>query len=390
MCALRIDARPYLTAITLIFPILFGAIAAADASLSSRRDKIAQMLPRVVYHGGPFLRQPDLRTVTFANDELVRVRQLEEFGSVVMTTLWWRSVTAGYCDQRGHCVGRGRAGSNFRSGERLQGLFSDFDIERRLTRFVESGAIQHISDQTLVLVYLPKAASLRDAYHEHFCGRGPRAYHRMARSTKSHFAYAVVPHCGDLVETTTTASHEILEATLNPDPNKLGFSIDADTRHTAFGMFGKEPADLCNVMSSRAPIIENGFALHQAWSNAAATQGLAPCADPSLDTPFFSLIPRATTISLHRLGVSEFFILDAVSSDGYAPWSVRVSKPDDDDISFLNASLNKTRVRNGGAVELELRLSRRPSRERAFVFLESSKDKVVWKWPLLIEMSGSR
>jgi hypothetical protein len=362
-------------------------VSAGDAP--DGRRLIAERLPRVVYGGGPFLRRPEVTTVTFAGDDSRLVARLEGFGAGIVRSPWWREVTDGYCASAHDCIGPGPAGRAVRLRRTLPRQVRDVDVEALLEDEAATGALAGLGTDALVLAYLPPGVVLSDAFHQRYCGGGPRAFHRMARGANVSFAFAVVPRCGDERETTATASHEIVEATTNPDPNVPGFRIGLESGATAFTAHGSEPVDPCGLLNrDRHRAVDGGFRVQRAWSNRAAARGLDPCVPAVPERPYLALVPRQPVVRLASEGAAATIALDAASDRAVPPW--RVSAVDltgtREGGRYVEARLDKQRAASGDTVVLSLRVLRLHPRQRTVVGLVSYAGTYTHVWPLAVSM----
>ena len=350
---------------------------------------IAARLPRVVHSGGPILRNPEITTVTFAGDSPAVVARLERFGDTIATTGWWHDVVDSYCLRAGDCIGDGRAGRHVRLAHPLPTLLSDTDIERLLAEEAQRGALTQLGRDALVLVYLPPTVTLRDASHSRYCARGPRAYHRTLRAARVSFAYAVIPRCGDDDELTVTASHEILEASTNPDPQRPGFRLDPGSNNGGFTAAGTEPADPCGLVSEGRSVVEGGFAVQRAWSNRAARAGHDPCVPASAQAPYLALVPQTPTVRLAAPGATATIRLDAASDrDVAAAWAVSAIDLTGRQESerYVEVQLDRQAVKAGESAVLSLRLLKLHPQQRAVVGVVSTLGPHWHTWPIAISM----
>lgn len=363
------------------------SLGVPGAAAQDGRSLLAEHLPRVVHRGGPFLRRPMVTTVTFAGDDTERVSRLVAFGVEIVRSSWWREVTDGYCLGAGDCVGPGRAGRDVRLAQRLPSRIRDVDIEALLVEEAKRGALTGLEPDALVVAYLPAGVALGDAFHPRYCGGGPRAFHRMARAGDVSFPFAVIPHCGEDGETTATASHEILEATANPDPNRPGFRLAAAA--TAFAAAGAEPADPCGLLNrDRHRADEGTFRVQRAWSNRAAETGTDPCVPSVPERPYLALVPRQSVVRLASDGASASVSLDAVSDRAVPTWTVAVVDltGDTEGARYLEVRLDRDRVAPGDVAVLTVRRLRRHPRGMAVVGLVSRAGSHDHVWPLAVSM----
>jgi hypothetical protein len=353
------------------------------------RRLIAERLPRVVHRGGPFLRRPEITTVTFAGDDAKVVARLEAFGERMVRSAWWRDVTDGYCAGADDCIGAARAGRPVRLERRLPGQVRDVDIEALLGEEAQAGALTGLGADALVLAYLPPGVVLTDAFHPRYCDGGPRAFHRLAWAGRVSFAFAVIPRCGDEAETTATASHEVLEAATNPDPNRPGFRLDAAPRYVAFRTHGSEPADPCGLLNlDRHRHDEGGFRMQRGWSNRQADRGGDPCAPSVAERPYLALIPRQPVVRLPSEGATASVVVDAAADRVVAGWSVSVIDltGEQEGGRYVDARLDRERVSSGDTAVLTLRVARLHPRQVTTVGLLSRLGTHTHLWPIAVSM----
>jgi hypothetical protein len=371
--------------------LLVVAIAALPpvalrGDLDEGRRLIAERLPRIVYRGGRFLRFAVITTVTFAGDEPSIVPLLESFGAMIGGSAWWHAVTEGYC-VGAECVGAGRAAPPVRLPRRLPSRLRDVDVDALIAGEAAGGALGRLDENALLLVYLPPGVALSDAFNPQYCGGGPRAYHRALRVESRLLAYAVIPRCGDEGETTATASHEILEAVTNPDPDRPAFRLPAGSSAIAFTAAGAEPVDPCGLLNAdRHRAIESGFLVQRAWSNRAASEGTDPCAPSVPERPYVALIPRTPVVRLAPDGATTSIVLDAVSDRPVPAWNVEAIDLTGGGEPAVDAQLNTARVSSGNVATLTLRAIRPPPRQTAIVGLVSRLGSHAHVWPLAINL----
>jgi hypothetical protein len=379
---------PRVTAFALL---AWSAVALARSSDSGDgRRLISERLPRIEYRGGPFLRSPAITTVTFTGDDPARVARLERFGEQVAQSDWWRAVTDSYCAKPADCIGLGKAARSVRLDKALPRRVRDVDVEALLEAEALSGTLSTLDGHALVIAYLPAGVVMSDAFSPRYCDAGPRAFHRLLRAADISIPFAVIPRCGDEAETTITASHEILEATTNPDPNKPGFRLPAGSATVAFAGLGAEPADPCNLINRDRPRAAVGrFAVQRAWSNRAAAAGTDPCVPARPERPYLALIPRTPIVRLSSPGARTSIVLDGVSDRPVERWtvSVRDLTAEDDGMPYVDARIDRTQVVSGDTITLTLKLLRvSPRRQLSIIGLMSRLDGQQHVWPLAVSM----
>jgi hypothetical protein len=374
-------------AVALLAAALGPPAATADPPANVRL--IAQRLPRIMHREGVFLRHPTITTVTFAGEEPKIVDRLEQFGDVIAQSGWWREVTDGYCVTAGDCIGPGRSGRHVRLSRALPARVRDVDVEKMLDAEATSGALSGLGPDALVLVYLPRGVRLSDAFHARYCGDGPRAFHRMLRTRSTSFPFAVIPRCGDEAETTATASHEILEAVTNPDPQRPGFRLDPATTMVAFTAYGTEPVDPCGLLTldhHRTRAV--GFMVQRAWSNRAAERGTDPCVPSEPEQPYVALVPRQPVVRLPSVSATASLLLDAASDRPVTGWTISavdLTGTEDED-QYVEARLDRSTVAPGDVATLTLRVVRLHPRRMAFVGVLSRLGGETRLWPIAVSM----
>jgi hypothetical protein len=343
----------------------------------------------VVYQGGPFLRHPRIVTITFQGEDPQLVTRLAQFGDKITRSDWWRTVTAGYCTKAGDCVGEGRPGLHVQLDEELPATINAAGVEALLEREVKARRFGPLDRDELLLVYLPKGVSLADAFVPRYCAGGPRAYHSALRSGRGKVPYAVLPRCGDEAELTSVASHEILEATTNPDPSSRGFAFVQDSSTLGFTAAGREPVDPCGLLTMDGHrALADGFVVQRAWSNNAASLGRDPCVPSSGRRPYLALVPRQSTIRLAQEGQSITVTLEAAAEHSVPAWAVSAFDLTgyQDQKKYVDLSLDKSRVATGETASLTITLRQRGAKRLCIVGIVSTLGTHSYMWPLAVVM----
>jgi hypothetical protein len=349
---------------------------------------IARRLPRTVYAGGPFLRNPELTSVTFAGDEPGMVAHIEAFADFITRSSWWGEVTEGYCGSVGDCIGQGRAANRVRLRTKLSRVVSEADIELLLEREASQGLRPHLGPDALVLVYLPPGVTLRAASGRPYC-RGKRAYHRMLHLEQISFAYAVMPRCGGAAELTSAASHEIVEAATNPDPGQRGFVIEPVSDNAGFTASGVEPVDPCGLIHrDRHRTQENGFVMQRSWSNRNARAGRDPCVPVRSHKPYLALVPRAAVLRLPHVGASATIELQAAADRPVAAWAVSALDltGGQEGSGYVEVKLDRASVAAGDVAVLSVRVIKLHPKRSSVVGLVSTLGEHTHLWPILVSM----
>jgi len=358
--------------------------------VENTHNAIAERLPRVSYQGGPFLRRPRIVTVTFTGDNPIRVDRLVAFDQMITHGEWWHQAVEAYCTGRQDCIEDGDPASHIHIDTPLPAQVRDVDIEQLLVGLAGAGRFDPAQPDLLLMVYPPAGVQLSDAASGRYCD-GPRGYHRSARINDVSVAYAVVPHCGELDQTTTTGSHEILEAATNPDPSMPGFALDRGSASGGFTAAGAEPADPCGLITDHQPQINvNGVALHRMWSNRAAAAGHDPCQPAPAEQPYLALAPDQPTIRLRLANVGDTATigLQAFSDQSVPSWGVSVQDLTESEQHhhYLDLSLNVKAVTPGQRATLTLTARDIAPGQRAIVALRSTFAGHTDVWPVAVMM----
>jgi hypothetical protein len=352
---------------------------------AANADLLAQRLPRIVYRGGPFLRHVRIVTITFSADDAALVTRLEQFGNTITRTSWWRAVTEGYCAKEDDCIGEGRPGLSVRLAETLPSQVHAVDLSALLRNEARAGRLGAFDADTVLLVYLPKGVSLKDAFVPSYCGDGPRAYHKALRFDGKSVAYAVMPRCSDEAALTGSASHELLEMATNPDTAKRGFSFVQSSSNFGFTASGIEAMDPCGFLAPE-DVVESGFVVRRAWSNRAAAQGHDPCVPSAADRPYLALVPRVATARVTKLGDSVTISLDAAASQPVTEWAVSAFDLTgaQEREQYVAVALDKTTVTAGQTATLTITLRKQPPRGVSVVAIVSTMGDVSYMWPVAV------
>lgn len=347
----------------------------------------SQKLPRVIYQGGPFLRNPRLVTITFRADDPSTADRLEKFGDVITATPWWREVVDAYCVKDADCIGEGSSQAHVRLDEHLPSSVRDTDVDAVLERAIASGRVDVNAKDSLLLVYLPPGVTLSDAYVSKYCAGGPRAFHRALAHDKRRVPYAVIPRCGDIDDTTNVGSHELVEAVTNPDPTRRGFAFEGGAASQAFVSAGLEPVDPCGLVTrDRHRTAESGFVVQRAWSNRAASLGRDPCVPAPPLTPYRALVPEAATVRLSKDGDETTMSFEAVADGEVAPWAVSAVDltGEQNGTRYVEVTLDRATVTSGERGALKVKRLRKGDSPLVIVGLVSRDESGDRIWPVAV------
>jgi hypothetical protein len=148
------------------------------------------------------------------------------------------------------------------------------------------------------------------------CSQGVGGYHEQVNVGSVTTAYAVVPSCNFKItptvadQSTTAMSHELVEASTDPQPNAnnpgwIGFT-NQTFAFDYFQSFQDEIGDACELFADSyfddqetTPIVWNEF-VQRMWSNASGPQGHDPCQPELPGEVYFNVTP----LSLQTVNVA--------------------------------------------------------------------------------------
>jgi hypothetical protein len=274
---------------------------------SSTYPAFTPEMGQLVTNGGPHLTSPVVVTITWSNDDATSVSTFEGFGDGLGGSMYWSTAVSEY----GVGPTTSGAANHVHVATAAAAAVTDADLQNFLQQNAGS-TLPAATSQTIYVMYLPSGTSLQfngsDA-----CQQGVGGYHQGIQLGGNASAYAVIPRCGgggSMGDQTATlaASHEIGEASTDPQPNSGLFGFD--DAHIAFdywyGFNAMENGDACEFFKSSFYL--NGlpfqYAVQRLWSNKSGAAGHAPCA-PVPASAYFNVTPldlQDITIDLSQLG----------------------------------------------------------------------------------------
>jgi hypothetical protein len=206
-----------------------------------------------------------------------------------------------------------------------------------------------------------------------------------ATGTPTTAAYAIVPRCGTKESTTsTTASHEIIEATTDPDIG-VGSLSWYMTNNTLWAAGGGEVGDLCEGFGSNS-WVEASFTLQRTWSNKSAAASHNPCVPIPSGEVYFNAAARQSKIVLKTVGATATVDIDAFSDGPYPAWTLTAVDYGSfqQGSAILSFSFDKTMVQNGDYAQLTVTsMAALPGNEDQFVIVSTDANNHHHSWPVL-------
>jgi len=242
-------------------------------------------IPPVPDQGGPVVASPQLFTITFDDD--AQRENDEPYADWIVGSDWLTTVAGEYgvslgTNQDIHLPGPAPTAT------------SDVGIQKLLAELILDGglpppiAYDGGATNQIYMIYFPLQTTITSAGALGTSCQNYGGYHSESALGSTHFIYAVIPTCGytgDLTQTETTVSHELLEASTDPFPYSNPTYTSGNMRLTN-GWVG-ELADLCEYYA----VAENdNYVAQRIWSNKAAAAGTQPCV-PSFGEPYANASP---------------------------------------------------------------------------------------------------
>jgi hypothetical protein len=253
-------------------------------------------LPIIPNQGGPILQAPEIVTVTWASDSIAA--NLESFDDWMVASDFWKTLMAEWG------VGPGKHIASYRVPTAATLTLTDNDIQATLIGTIQNGLVPAPNGHRIYTVYPPAGTTVTSfgtgcqdfqAYHSSFTTPVPLDAGADAGATAL-VVYTVTPRCADtqglsaLDFTTWGASHEVMEASSDPDVEHRAWVITMQTDTTP--ELG-ENADLCTGNPTRMA----GHMVTRNWSNVAAAKGDRPCV-PAPPGPMFGAVPEKPSVSV--------------------------------------------------------------------------------------------
>jgi hypothetical protein len=300
-----------------------GSPAAFDAGADATPDVVA--LPLVVNFGGPTLHAPTFVSVTFPDDTLAD--PLEDYIASLGCTDYWRRIGADYA------VGDAVAGPPVRLTEAAPSTIDDTGVRAWLAKKIDGGDPQfpRPAPETVFVVFYPDATQITlqgMTSCQEFGG-----YHESGQlSDGTPFSYAVIPRCHGagldaLATLTVAASHELIEACTDPQPDAVVPSYAlTDVNHLGWALLaGAEVGDMCEL-DPDAYFAPTGFpwVVQRIWSNSAAWAGSAPCVPATSADYFYAAAVAQDAVTLDVTGTPQSYAAVHVPVGGAATVAVQL------------------------------------------------------------------
>jgi hypothetical protein len=249
-------------------------------------------MPQDVDFGGPLLTAPVFQSISFAGYD--QTAQVDDFIATVGATSFWSGAVGEYG------IGTPTVQPPIHLPTAAPTTIDDTAIQTWLQGLVaagDAGAMAPTAGSLYVIWYPSTSTVTLDGLTscQQFGG-----YHNSTSINGVNVAYAVVPECTfpgmtALQTTTGSASHELIEASTDPQPlTSSPAYADPDNDHTfmAVVLGGGEIGDLCAQWPTSF-FTPAGYAyqVQRPWSNVAATAGRDPCQPELPGETYFAAVP---------------------------------------------------------------------------------------------------
>jgi hypothetical protein len=336
--------------------------------------------PQILNLGGTVLSSPLFVPIFFSNDDMQFVAQLEAFYAAIGDSSYWQTIGADYgvgpATAFAPIVLDQAAPSNIDDGSPTSGL------EGLLATAISEGAVPPPAPGTLYCLNFPSTTTITEGQLTS-CGgfNGFGGYHSdMVLQDGTYVSYAVMPHCSgngfsDIDNMTSSASHELIEATTDalPSLSPAWSTLDEEDTFWEDASGGAEVADMCQAnLQAYLQITLGGtsYVVQRVWSNSAAAAGHDPCVPDFHGEVFFNAVPdihemidyptfggsipvRGVHIPVGQIGIVT---LDLYSDAPFAPWTIQVL--DNNTIMGLSPNitftLDKSMGQNGDRIRLTI------------------------------------
>jgi hypothetical protein len=348
--------------------------------------------PQVVTGGGPVLASPQIYPVFFSNDDAANVAALTGFTMGIGSTPYWKAATSEYG------VGPATGHAPIMLSQAAPATIDDSAIQTWLaTEFDGTDGFPTPDANTLILLYYPSSSTitLQGATSCQTFG----GYHNSATVGNQQVAYAVVPNCSG-ISTTGAASHELVEAATDPNPevNPAYVQVDEGDFYWQLILGGGEVGDMCaqfpNVFTTFPPF---NYTVQRIWSNKSANAGHDPCVPELPGEVYFNAAPvlpgvlpwtiQGQTAMIKAVSIpvgGTMTIPVQLFSEGPTPaWTVTAVDPAvmlGAPSALLDLTLDKSTGQNGDVLQLTINVLGAGSGNAEVFIVKSSNATTHYDW----------
>ena len=296
--------------------------------------------PKLFDSGGPKLKDPQIVTITFPGYPYKS--QVEALGDFFPGSSWMKTWTSEYG------VGTGAHVAKVVLPMPPSPMIDDKTIGAWLVDLIKAGTVPAPPDPKvndyIYMIYYPVGVKITgttgsscveyDGYHTSTA----------LDSQDIKVAYAVNMTCpGSSVY--FTASHELNEAVLDPQPQNAP-ALSFVNSYSPWTIMGSESSDACENLG----VSEGGWTLTRVWSNANASSGDDPCIPKPKNDVFYGVTATPAITQFVKPGKTLTYTLQAWSESPIANWKLQAFNYNGPYNPKL--TLSQTSVNNGDTVTL--------------------------------------
>jgi hypothetical protein len=299
--------------------------AGTDAPLDAPFPAFATDVPQVQDNSGPILASANFVPVVFAGDTLAG--PIGSFMASIGGSAYWTSVASEYG------VGAATSAPLIVDSYAPAAAITDAQIQSWLANAIATDprflALNVPSDAgiqppdpaavppagTLYVLFYPDGVTINDGAGTS-CDAFGGYHYTTTLGNGATVIYAVVPRCAmfngltGIDAVTSGASHELLEATTDPEPYANPAWVGTDQDHFIWELVigNGELGDMCSFVPD--PYIHpsdpalSSFLVQRMWSNKAAAAGDDPCVPATGETVYFNTVPETTEVTFVDQGMS--------------------------------------------------------------------------------------
>jgi hypothetical protein len=316
---------------------------------------------QVLNYGGTTLHHPTFVSVTFPDDEYKD--QLADFIASVGCTDYWSTITADYG------VGEGVAAEPVVLTEAAPTTTDDATIRAWVAAKVEAGTFPRPDPDIVYALWYPETTTITletgDAGQTAVSCQAFGGYHEGGKlSDGTPFSYAVLPRCqtqgGSVVDGLTgVASHELIEACTDPQPDTAPAYAAPDANHLGWILAdASEVGDLCEFGQSSI-FQPTGFPwmVQRIYSNSAAWAGKDPCVPASGADYFYGVpaVPDVVMLDMLQTGTPIPTAVAHIAVGSSETFPVKLVGPAD--VTSMSVEADDIATFFGGTPTLTLQLS---------------------------------
>jgi hypothetical protein len=250
--------------------------------------------PTVVDVGGPVVSSPKIVPIFFSNDDPTMIPQIQDFLSKLQSSTYFGTAAAEYG------VGAATVLPSIQLTETATGTISDDEIQTWLAGKIEAGdgVFPAADGNTIYTIFYPESATITD-FGGISCQSFGGYHFNTHLSDGTPAIYAVIPRCPGgmgvsmLDEVTESTSHELLEASTDPEPyDDTGYG-SLDPAHFGWELIiGAEIGDLCALSpSGYSQYPDMPYMVQRVYSNTQALAGHDPCIPATPHEVYFNSAP---------------------------------------------------------------------------------------------------